>query len=73
LKINSLTYPQFGILTASYRSVRIALSILGTLPEPGKLALLGLSLIIAALVLRKIMVRFQPTLDASVKAGGPAK
>jgi hypothetical protein len=73
LKIRHLDYIAFGILTAPPLAVRIALYILGTLPESGKLALLGLSLIITALLLRKIMVRDQPALNSSVKAGGQAK
>ena len=73
LKLKHLQYGWFGNLTAPIGSVRIALSILGTLPESGKLALLGLSLIVAALFLRKLLVRFEPSLDASAKASGQSK
>jgi hypothetical protein len=54
-------YLRFGSLAATTLVVRIVLSILGALPESGKMALLGSSLIIVALLLRKIMVRSQPS------------
>jgi hypothetical protein len=46
---------------------------LGTIPEPGRLALVGLCLIVGAVVLRKILTRFQPVLDPAQKANAEAK
>jgi len=46
---------------------------LSTMPEPGRLALFGLCLFVGALVLRKILTRFQPALDPARKADAEAK
>lgn len=53
--------------------MKIALFIFSTLPESGKLALIGVGLITVALLLRKIVVRIQPALHASAKADAQAK
>lgn len=41
---------------------------LDTIPEPGRLALVGVSLIIGGLLMRKVLIRTQPTLDSAPKA-----
>lgn len=46
---------------------------ISTIPEPGRLALLGTSLIVVALVLRKVLTRFQPVLDPAHKADAQTK
>jgi hypothetical protein len=53
--------------------VNTAIMYLGTLPEPGRLALVGFCLIVGALALRKILTRFQPVLDPAQKANAQAK
>ena len=66
-------FARFGSKTALSLTVNIALMFISTIPEPGRLALFGFSLIVGALVLRKILTRFQPVLDSSRKADAQAK
>lgn len=63
----------FGMLLALTASMKIAFLIFSTLPESGKLALIGVSLITVALLLRKIVVRIHPALHAPAKADAQAK
>jgi hypothetical protein len=63
----------FGTVTALLPFVNTILMFLDTLPEPGRLALVGVGLIAGALILRKIFSRFQPVLDAAPKADAQAK
>jgi hypothetical protein len=71
--INDLQFKGFGHKTAFSLGVNTALVFIGTIPEPGRLALLGLSLIVGAVVLRKVLTRFQPVLDPAHKANAQAK
>jgi len=63
----------FGIEAATICSMTLTLTFLNSLPEPGGLALIGLSLIIAAYVLRKSLIRVHPDLDATSKAEAQPK
>jgi hypothetical protein len=54
----------FGIRPAPYLIVRMALIFLDTLPEPGRLALIGLALIVSAVLLRKFLIRVHPALES---------
>jgi hypothetical protein len=58
----------FGNKTALSLGMNAALLFLHTIPEAGRLALVGLSLITGALILRKVLTLFQ-----SVKADAEAK
>lgn len=49
------------------------LAMLNSLPEPGRLALLGLGLIMGALFLRKLLLPAHAALEASPKADATAK
>jgi hypothetical protein len=65
--------PRFGISTALSLVVNTVLMFLDTLPEPGRLALVGICLISGALLLRKILIRVQPVLDPARKADAQLK
>jgi hypothetical protein len=53
--------------------MQTALVIFGTLPESDSLALLGVGLIAAAFLLRRVLPRANPVLESSTKAGLQAK
>ncbi len=51
----------------------MVLTILNGLPEPGRLALIGLTLIVVAFILRKTLLRVHPGLDSPSKAEAQTK
>jgi hypothetical protein len=63
----------FGNKTALSLSMNAALFFLHGIPEAGRLALVGLSLIAGAMILRKILTLFQSALGPSRKADAEAK
>jgi hypothetical protein len=53
--------------------VNTVLIFFNTMPEAGRLALVGLCLIVGALVLRKVLTLFQTVLNPARKADAEAK
>jgi hypothetical protein len=67
-KISNLATVSFGPLPAHTPHVNSALILINEIPEQGRLALIGLVLIVVASVLRRTVLRVQPTLDSPQKA-----
>ncbi len=68
-----MRFELFGTKTALSLGVNTAIIFLHAIPEAGRLALVGLCLIVGALVLRKILTLFQSVLDPARKADAEAK
>jgi len=58
----------FGTLAAISVFVHLLIVSLDMLPEPGRLAIVGLGLIFGAILLRRILLPHHPALDSHSKA-----
>lgn len=67
--LNALAFLLFGTRPAFCWSMSAVVVFLLNIPEPGKLALVGLCLIGSGLIVRKVLTLFQPALGAPDKAG----
>ena len=68
LIINSLTMQLVWQQGCKLLCMHFALAMLEAVPEPGRLAMLGVGLIIVAVVLRRILIRVHPALTTPLKA-----